>query len=51
MLTHGVAAGHIAFEGIVVDGRFLGLGELATILGAYEGWRFTLKIVDAYDAF
>lgn len=49
-LTHEVAVGHITNGGIVVDGRRLSFDELATILSAYEGWQFNLKIVDGYGA-
>jgi hypothetical protein len=50
MLSHEVARGHIAYEGIVIDGQHLSYDELARLLGAYEGWQFTLTIVDGYDA-
>jgi hypothetical protein len=49
-LTHDVVAGHITYGGIVVDGRQLGFDELTTLLSSYEGWHFTLKIVDGYGA-
>ena len=49
-LTHELAVGHIGFRGVVVDGRALTYNELATLLSSYEGWRFTLKIDDGYDA-
>jgi hypothetical protein len=49
-LTHDVVAGHITDGGVVVDGRRLCFDELATLLSSYEGWHFTLKIVDGYGA-
>jgi len=47
-LGHDVAVGHIAFGGVVVDGRYLSYDEFAVMLSAYEGWRFRISIVDAY---
>lgn len=50
-LSHEAAVGHITDGGVVVDGRRLTYGEFATILSAYEGWQFSLKITDGYGAF
>jgi hypothetical protein len=47
-LGHDVAVGHISYEGIVVDGRYLSFDDFAAILASYEGWQFKLEIVDPY---
>ena len=49
-LTHEVALGHITGDGVVVDGRLLTFDEFSTLLSSYEGWHFTMKIVDGYGA-
>lgn len=50
-LRHDVAAGHISYGGVVVDGQYLTFHEFAAILSAHEGWQFKLEIVDPYDTF
>lgn len=49
-LGHDVAAGHLSYGGVVVDGQFVTFHELEAILSAHEGWQFKLEIVDPYDA-
>jgi hypothetical protein len=46
-----VAAGHISYGGVVIDGQYLTFHEFAAILSAHEGWQFKLEIVDPYDTF
>lgn len=50
-LGHDVAVGHIAYGGVVVDGRYLTFDELAGILSTHEGWQFKLQVADPYDTF
>jgi hypothetical protein len=48
-LTHDRLKGHITFRGVVVDGEFISLPELSTILETYEGFQFSLEIADPFE--
>lgn len=48
-LTHDRLRGRIDYGGVVVDGIFLTLDQLAELLQTYEGFQFDLKIVDSSD--
>jgi hypothetical protein len=50
-LGHDAAVGTIGFGGVVIDGREVSFEEFASMLQVYEGWRFSLKIVDPYESF
>ncbi|OHB49721.1 MAG: hypothetical protein A2Y10_06065 [Planctomycetes bacterium GWF2_41_51] len=51
-LTHGKMRGSITYDresdshGLLVDGRFLSMDELETILAGHEGWEFDFSIND-----
>ena len=47
--THDRLRGRIAYGGVVVDGIFLTIDELAELIQTYEGFQFDLKIVDSSD--
>ncbi|HEX6384308.1 MAG TPA: hypothetical protein VF177_06535, partial [Anaerolineae bacterium] len=46
---HDRLKGRIGFGGVVVDGEFVSFAELCSILDTYEGFQFSLTIVDPYD--
>jgi len=48
--SHDRLKGHIGYGGVVVDGEFIAFEELCSILDTYEGFQFSLTIVDPYDA-
>ena len=53
-MLHDKLSGRITSDGkggvvLVVDGIALGIGDLASILEAHEGWGFEMRIVDALD--
>lgn len=53
-MLHDKLSGRITSDGnggvvLVVDGVALGIGDLASILEAHEGWGFELRIVDSLD--
>lgn len=48
-LSHDRLKGRIGYGGIVVDGEFISFDELGYLLQTYEGFQFSLVIVDLYD--
>jgi hypothetical protein len=48
-LGHGRAVGHIAHGCVVIDGEEISFDELASILDAYEGFTFEIRIADPFD--
>jgi hypothetical protein len=47
--SHDRLKGHISYGRVVVDGEFISFAELCAILDTYEGFQFSLTIVDPYD--
>ena len=45
-LYHDEAKGHISTGGVVIDGKFISFQQLTSMLQAYEGFLFNLKIQD-----
>lgn len=48
-LGHDAAVGTIGFGGVLIDGQEVSFEEFTSMLQVYEGWRFSLKIVDPYE--
>jgi hypothetical protein len=49
-LGHDVAVGTIGFGSVLIDGQDIPFDEFLMILQSYEGWQFSLRIADVYDA-
>jgi hypothetical protein len=49
VLSHDRLKGSIGYGGVVVDGEFLSFDALCDVLQTYEGFQFSLTIVDPYD--
>lgn len=47
--SHDELKGRIGSGGVVVDGEFLPFKEFVDMLQTYEGWQFSLRIVDPSD--
>lgn len=43
-MTHHRLAGRITNSGLVIDGRYLSMDELATLLRTHEGFRIRMEI-------
>jgi hypothetical protein len=48
-LGHGRAVGHVGYGCVVIDGQEISFDELASILDAYEGFTFEIRIADPFD--
>lgn len=48
-LGHQSAVGTIGHDGVIIDGRDVSFAEFAGLLQMYEGWQFSLRIVDVYE--
>lgn len=48
-LSHDRLKGNISYGGVVVDGEFIPFDELWILLETYEGFQFTLTIVDPFE--
>jgi hypothetical protein len=52
VLTHDEMKGTIGYDsetgshGVIVDGRFISMEKLESVLAQYEGWEFSLSIHD-----
>lgn len=50
-LGHDRAVGRISYGSVVVDGEEISFEEFTEMLQSYEGWQFSLRIADPYEAF
>lgn len=50
-LGHNKAVGRISYGSVVVDGEEIRFDEFVAMLQSYEGWQFSLSVVDPYEAF
>lgn len=46
---HDRLQGHITYGGVVVDGKLVPFDEFCSMLDTYEGFQFSLTIVDPFD--
>lgn len=46
-LSHDVMKGRIGYDGVVVDGEHIPFDELVAMLTTYEGFEFSLQIVES----
>jgi hypothetical protein len=49
-LGHDTAVGVIGADGMVIDGQDVSFEEFLTMLQSCEGWQFSLRIADPYEA-
>lgn len=48
-LAYDEMKARIAYDGVAVDGRFASFEKLVDLIQTYEGFHFSLRIVDPYD--
>ena len=48
-LYHDEAKGHIGYEGVVIDGKFVPFEQFISMIQTYEGFLFELTIRDLSD--
>lgn len=49
-LGHDRAAGRIGYGSVVIDGEDVSFEEFNEMIQSYEGWHFSLRIADPYEA-
>jgi hypothetical protein len=48
-LAHDEVKGRIAYEGVAVDGQFVRFDDLLKLLQSYEGFHFSLRMIEPAD--
>lgn len=48
--SHDRAVGTISYDCVIIDGQEVPFEEFIIMLQTYEGWQFSLRIADPYEA-